>query len=45
MELIRIVKRAIALMHTKQVVPIQHIVDNGKMLEGKVAIVIGGTGG
>ena len=45
MNLKRIIKNAATLMHAKRVIPIQHVVDESKVLDGKAAIVIGGTGG
>lgn len=41
----RIVKRMIELTREKEVVAVPHVVDGEHTLEGKVAIVLGGTGG
>ena len=45
MGLKRVIKRIIELRREKEVVPVQHMVDKSHLLEGKVAIVLGGTGG
>lgn len=39
------VKRVIALTKVKQILPIQHNVAEAKILEDKVAVIIGGSGG
>lgn len=39
------VKRAIELTREKEIIPIQHNVDSEKILQDKVAVIVGGSGG
>ena len=39
------VKKIVSLLKTKNVVTLPHIVDENKMLNGKTAVIVGGTGG
>lgn len=39
------IKRVMVLTREKQILPIQHNVDEAKMLKDKVAVIIGGSGG
>lgn len=45
----KILKHAVtsffSAMKTKNIVPIEHIVDSTKLLENKVALITGGSGG
>ena len=41
----RSISRGVTLLKTKKIVPIIHERDSKKMLENKVALITGGTGG
>ena len=45
MSLKSIIKKIIMQTKKREIVPIQHNVDNGNMLQDKVAVIIGGSGG
>lgn len=42
---VKTVKKIISLLKTKNVVTIPQIVDENKILNGKTAVIVGGTGG
>lgn len=42
---VKIVKKMLSLLKTKNIVTIQQMVDEKKILNGKTAVVVGGTGG
>lgn len=42
---VKTVKKIISLLKTKNVVTIPQIVDENRILNGKTAVIVGGTGG
>lgn len=40
-----IIKKTISTMNEREIIPIPHLIDTEQMLQGKVAIVTGGSGG
>lgn len=41
----RVVKTGVSLLKTKRLIPIEHPIDEQNKLNGKVALITGGTGG
>lgn len=39
------IKNLIKMTQEKQIIPIEHIVDKDELLQDKVAVIIGGSGG